>query len=47
MADAPEEGELGAAAMEQPEQLERKTEHGFWTATPIWSTDSAATGARV
>ena len=42
-ADTPEDGE--AAAAEQPEELDRKTKYGFWTAAPIWSTDSAATGA--
>lgn len=45
--DITEDGEAAAAlAEQQPEPLERNTEHGFWTATPIWSTDSAASGAR-
>ena len=44
--DITEDGEAAAAlAEQQPEPLERNTEHGFWTATPIWSTDSAASGA--
>lgn len=43
--DITEDGDAAATEQQQPEPLERKTEHGFWTATPIWSTDSAASGA--
>ena len=46
-ADVSEEGQEGKDVSTQPQELEKNTEHGFWTATPIWSSESASSGDSV
>lgn len=42
--DVGEEGQEGKDVSTEPQELEKNTEHGFWTATPIWSSESASSG---
>jgi hypothetical protein len=40
--EATDEEQEGGADV--PQDLEKHTEHGFWTASPIWSSESASSG---
>lgn len=43
ISDATEDEQQDSVA-EQPQELDKHTEHGFWTASPIWSSESASSG---
>lgn len=44
MPEEGKEGNDGKDGKAEPQELEKNTEHGFWTATPIWSSESASSG---